>query len=126
MSRTAAHIRSTRARTPHHRAWHAVAVSDLRYSTAAHTEARHQGRRVRPIALRRAVAIYSYPRMHNGNREIARLARIAERRARQDLRRALTTVLREINTPGRRHPGAPAEADIPPIRHRHGARWHAW
>ncbi|MGO1049852.1 hypothetical protein [Crossiella sp. CA198] len=126
MSRTATHIRSTRARTAHRRAWHAVAVSDLRYSRAIRAEAEHHGHRPRPVAFRRVVAIYSYSRAHNGNREIARLARNAERRARQDLRRAITTVLREVNAAARPHSGPLAEADIPPTRHRHSGRWHAW
>ncbi|WHT17848.1 hypothetical protein N8J89_32730 [Crossiella sp. CA-258035] len=126
MSRTAAHITSARAQTEHRTAWRAVVLTDLRYSAAILAEAQNQGRRPRPVAHRRAVVIHSFPRAYNGNREIARLARISERRSRRVLRRALGTVLREVNAGGRLHADKLSTVDVTVAPHRHGARWHAW
>ena len=103
------------ARTAHHvsyasdwtgRPWREVILYDLRYSAACLAT---QGSRPQPKKIRRAVAIYSFPRAFNGDRDVAKLAKIAERRARRRLRRELW------------------RGDDPvPARHRHWAVYHAW
>ncbi|QFZ17478.1 hypothetical protein [Saccharothrix syringae] len=100
MSRTTHHTRSTRARRPG-RAWLTVVLDDLRHSSACPRAARR--RRPRPEAVRRVVEVRSFPRAHHRDREVARPARLAERRALRCSR-----------------------DDVAPARHRHSAVHHAW
>ena len=130
MSRTAHHTSTPQpgsART-FRRAWRAAALTDLRYSAACLTEAFDEGRRPRPQATRREVEFYSYPRSVPRDREVARLARVDERRARQALRHDLDAIRRMVNNlaTGRLRQYAVDDAEVAPTRHRHGAIWHAW
>ena len=106
MARTAQHMSHVREQVG--RAWRTIVLYDLRYSAACLAV---QGRRPRPERVRRVVAIYSYPRAFTDNREVGRLARIAERQARRRLRHELRQL--EVD-------------DVVPVRHRHEAVYHAW
>ena len=68
------------------------------------------------------------PRSNPHDREVSRLARIEERRARQALRHELGAIRQQVNglSTGRLRQEAVDEADVPPTRHRHGALWDAW
>ena len=106
MSRTAHHISYAHelASCP----WRTVILYDLRFSAASLVV---QGKRPQPERIRRAVAIYSYPRAFNDNREVACLARFSERKARRRLRHELRRM--DVD-------------DVTPVRHRHEAVYHAW
>ncbi|MFE0024465.1 hypothetical protein [Amycolatopsis sp. NPDC059021] len=123
MSRTAHHVPPAH-RSPSRHGWNSVALTDLRYDHAAWRQARLERRRVRPRLIRRRVEVCAFPRSIPHDREISRLARLAERRARQRLRRELAVLRREVNARGRIRAGTGNDPE--PARHRHGAGWHAW
>jgi hypothetical protein len=87
------------------RPWRKVVVHDLRYSAACLAV---KGKRPQPELVRRMVEVYAFPRAFNDDRMVGRMARIAERRARQKCRRELRW------------------GDATPKRHRHGAVYDAW
>lgn len=130
MSRTAHHISTTRTGsvTRSRRAWRAVSLVDLRFSEDCLRAAVVEGRRPRPRLVRREVEVFSYPRSASRDREVSRIARLDERRARQALRRELGVVRRHANrvTNGQPHRETTTDMDIAPVRHRHNAAWQAW
>ncbi|MEU8073988.1 hypothetical protein AB0B31_00970 [Catellatospora citrea] len=90
-------------------------LTDLRYSHACRREARREGRRPQPRRLRHRSEVYLFARWFpNWGEGIARHARHDERKARQQLRRALTAARRAPRDP---------DLDVPPFRHRHHAHW---
>ncbi|MFD9891164.1 hypothetical protein ACFWY9_17610 [Amycolatopsis sp. NPDC059027] len=123
MSRTAHHVPPAH-RSPSRHGWNSVTLTDLRYDHAARSRARSERRRVRPRLIRRRVEVHAFPRSLPHDREISRLARLAERGARQRLRRELTVLRREANDRGRIR--TDTGNDPAPVRHRHGAEWHSW
>lgn len=100
--------------------------NDLRYSARVLAEAAREGRRPRPTRVRRTVEIHRLPRAdHDGT--VGRSAAQEERRARRRLRDRLLA-LRGLIGASRTGPldrGAADAVDVPPARHRHGARWFA-
>ncbi|GHA63783.1 hypothetical protein ACIQRS_09030 [Streptomyces termitum] len=137
MSRTAHHL--TRAAwdteatdgTPPGSPWHALTLYDLRYAsrTEGPVGAPAATDRVRPThrvhRVRRHVAVHWLPR-HQHDPAVGRWAARLERRARQDLRARLGAVRRLARTPGGPLDLDAADTvDVPPARHRHGARWLA-
>ncbi|WP_309057327.1 hypothetical protein [Streptomyces sp.] len=106
--------------------WRSSVRYDLRYSSRVRAEAVREGRRPRPARVRRAVALHQLPRAdHDGT--VGRLAAQEERRARRRLRDRLVALRGLIGaTPGGPlDPDAADAVDVPPARHRHGARWFA-
>ncbi|GAA3394912.1 hypothetical protein [Streptomyces roseoviridis] len=134
MSRTAHHVRPTRARTRTPAVdddrrpgapWHALVLHGLRYDARCLDAAQREGRRPVPGAVRRRVEVYAFPR-HNRDRTVARWAALEERRARRRLRRAVGGLTRRVNAPGGSlHAHAAHTVDVPPARHRRGALWLA-
>lgn len=130
MSRTALHLRRAYSDGAAHpalpnRRWTAVVLYDLRYSARVRADARRAATRPRPRAVRRAVAVYSFPRFSR-DPFVAEWATVEERRARQRLRAEARAALRTVNTSGGTLDLDAADAvDIPPARHRHSARWLA-
>ncbi|MFE4593726.1 hypothetical protein [Streptomyces laurentii] len=130
MSRTAHHTRTTHtSRTPTAEdrsrpggPWHAVVLYDLRFEAGGRAAAGREGRRAVPRRVRRAVAVFAFPR-YQRDASVGRWAAVEERRARQRLRARVGTVIKLVNS-------APAieaadAVDIPPARHRRGALWWA-
>lgn len=135
MARTAHHLPLARAgkdtgtdRTAgDRRPWRSVRLYDLRYSARALAEAGRASRRPVPEAVRRSVDVHFWARADTRDRYVSTRAAIDERRDRQRLRARLGALRRLVDSPGG---GAlvldAAESpDVPPARHRHGARWLA-
>ncbi|TXS44514.1 hypothetical protein EAO77_34015 [Streptomyces sp. t39] len=96
---------------------------DLRYSSRVLADAAREGRRPLPRRVRRAVVVYTFLRSRD-DRLIGAAATIAERRARALLRSGVVSLLRAARTPpGSAAADAVGAADVPPVRHRHGALW---
>ncbi|MER8187597.1 hypothetical protein [Kitasatospora sp. NPDC094015] len=95
--------------------WRAVVVRGLRYSAARVVVAGREGRRAVPERVVRSVAVYSLARSSARGGDVGRFAGVAERRARQVVRREL----------GLLRAGSVQDIEVEPGRHRHGARWLA-
>ncbi|MCM1974872.1 MULTISPECIES: hypothetical protein [unclassified Streptomyces] len=104
-------------------------LTDLRYSRRELARAAREGRRPRPLWVRRGFAAYVYPRTLGvrGDSPYERRARAAlrafSRAAVKDLRAAGPGRLRAAG-PGRLWEAA-AAFDLPPTRHRHRDLWEA-
>ncbi|WP_405819630.1 hypothetical protein OG705_09405 [Streptomyces sp. NBC_00838] len=131
MARTAHHLPLSRAGTGgaagDHRPWRSVRLYDLRYSARALAGAGRASRRPVPEPVRRSVDVHSWARADTHDRYVSTRAAIDERRDRQRLRARLTALRRLVDAPGT---GvlvldAADSVDVPPARHRHGARWLA-
>ncbi|MES9525317.1 hypothetical protein [Streptomyces capoamus] len=129
MTRTAHHLAPSHGRGAHAcpsgSPWRSVVLHDLRYSAHSLAAAAREATRPRPLLVRRAVEVYSFPR-HRRDRSVARWAAVEERRARRRLRARAGLILRLVNSPGGELALDAAETvNVPPARHRRGALWHA-
>ncbi|MFD9374107.1 hypothetical protein ACFWBH_00985 [Streptomyces sp. NPDC059999] len=102
-------------------AWESAFLYDLRYANAEMARAAREGRRPAPVKTLRQIASWQwmvlYCRRGSFSAEIA----TAEGRARLQGR----LVAQRIR--GLHHAGHDLDdADMPPVRHRHGALWDAW
>ncbi|NUW46952.1 hypothetical protein [Nonomuraea rhodomycinica] len=102
-----------------------MTVVDLRYSAACLREARRDGRRPRPAAVRRRVDVRSRARAGSRDRWVSWAAGVEEGRARARLRLTLEAIRRTVNatTGGRPAVEAADALDVAPARHRRGAVW---
>jgi hypothetical protein len=99
-----------------------VQLYDLRYTHTEMTRAAREGRRPTPSQTCRRITTYSYGALwcRSGNwfhAEVATRECGARLRARLDSQR-----IRGLHRAGQ----SLDDADIPPVRHRHGALWDAW
>ncbi|MEU3076765.1 hypothetical protein [Streptomyces laurentii] len=127
MSRTAHHTRTSYAPAAEDRwrpggPWHAVVLYDLRYEAGERAAAGREGRRAVPRRVRRAVAVYAFPR-YQRDASVGCWAAVEERRARQLLRARVGAVVGLVNSAS--GPEAADDVDVPPARHRRCGLWMA-
>ncbi|MFD9867987.1 hypothetical protein ACFXI8_29645 [Streptomyces niveus] len=126
MARTAHHLPLSRAGSTagDRRPWRSVRLYDLRYSARALAGAARAARRPVPEAVRRSVDVHFWARADTRDRYVSARAAIDERRERRRLRARVGILRRLVDAPGAGvlALGAADRVDVPPARHRHGAR----